>query len=161
MNKLMEVAKTQVPFDINQSMVELKARYIWLTSAILNIVIPIIGIILSSIFIKYYLNGIKLAWTIFYRVILCLISLSLLIYSSKTDNALYELVFGFTYKILSQTGYFSQYFLHNIKVIIVTINILAAITPMFLLLAVCATLALPAVPYMNQDPTDIVLRMHK
>lgn len=163
-NKLMEVAKTGVPPDFKQILIEIKARYIWLASAILNIVIPIISIIFSITTIKSYLKGIKLAWTIIIGVILCLGNLLYLVYSSKTETALYDLVFGFTYRMLIQSKLFSVVFIHHIHTTILTINILAAITPIFLLLAVCATLALPARPLNNdvhRDPMHLVLRMRR
>jgi hypothetical protein len=62
------------------------------------------------------------------------------------ENALHELVFGFTYKTLVRSGLFSNIFLLHVYIIISTINILAAITPILLLLAVCATVGLPGVP---------------
>jgi len=159
--KLVEVAKTAGTPDLNQVLVELKARYTWLASAILNIVIPFIAIILSGNTIKAYLNGVKLAWTVIIGVMLCLGNLGFLLYSAKTETALYDLVFGFTYKMLVQSKLCSEIFLFHIHAIILTINILAAITPILLLLAVCATLALPAVPPNDGDPLDLVFRMRR
>ncbi len=158
--KLMELAKTGVIPDLNHALIEIKARYTWLASVILNIIIPIISIIFSITTIKSYLKGVKLAWTVILGFILCLANLTFLAYSAKTGTALYDLVFGFTYKMLMQTNLFSQVFLLHIHTIILLINILAAITPIFLLLAVCATLALPAITP-DSDPMDLVLRMRR
>ena len=160
-NKLITVAKTGVTSDLSHVLVELKARYIWLASAILNIVIPIISIIFSVNTFRAYLKGVKLAWTVIIGVILCLGNLGFLLYSAKTETALYDLVFEFTYKMLMQSKLFSEAFLLHVHAIILTINILAAITPIFLLLAVCATLALPQVAHNNNDPMDLVLRMRR
>jgi hypothetical protein len=159
--KLMEVAKTAGTPDLNQVLVELKARYTWLASAILNIVIPIIAIIFSVNTVRAYLNGVKLAWTIIIGVMLCVGNLGFLLYSAKTETALYDLVFGFTYKMLVQSKLCSEVFLLHIHAIILTINILAAITPILLLLAVCATLALPEVAPNDNDPMDLVFRMRR
>lgn len=160
-NKLMAVAKTGVTPDLTHVMIEIKARYTWLASAILNIVIPMIAIVFSSTTLKSYLKGFKLAWTVIIGVILCLGNLAFLLYSAKTGTALYDLVYGFTYKILIQSKLFSEVFLYHIHAIILTINVLAAITPIFLLLAVCATLALPALTLNNNDPMDLVFRMRR
>ena len=160
-NKLMEVAKAVAAPDLKQVLIEIKARYIWLASAILNIVIPAIAIIFSITTIKSYLKGIKLTWTIIVGAILCLGNLAFLHYNAQSETALYDLVYGFTYKMLVQSKLFSQIFLLHIHAIILTINILAAITPIFLLLAVCATLALPPLAPENHDPMELVFRMRR
>jgi hypothetical protein len=159
--KLLAAEKTTILFDLSQSMFELKARYIWLASALINIVIPVVAIIFSVLIIIYFLKGIKLAWTVVIGSSLCILNLALLIYSSKMDSALYELVFGFTYNVLLRSNNYSSQFLHNIKTVIIIINILAAITPIFLISALCAILAIPAIHPLNQDPRDIIIRMHK
>jgi hypothetical protein len=160
-NKLIEVAKAGATSDLNQVLIETKARYIWLASAILNIVIPVIAIIFSIATIKSYLKGIKLTWTIIIGAILCLGNLAFLRYNAQAGTALYNLVYGFTYKMLVQSKLFSQVFLLHIHAIILTINILATITPILLLLAVCATLALPPLTAENHDPMELVLRMRR
>jgi hypothetical protein len=160
-DKLIDAAKSGATTDLKHILPEIKARYIWLASAILNIVIPVIAIIFSITTIKSYLKGIKLAWTIIVGVILCLGNLAFLHYNAKTGTALYNLVYGFTYKMLVQSKLFGQSFLLHIHTIISIINILAAITPIFLLLAVCATLALPAPTPTNRDPLELVLRMRR
>jgi hypothetical protein len=160
-NKLIELEKYRMIFNLNNSLIELKARYIWLAAAFLNIVIPIATIIISTLLIIYYLKGKKLIWTFAIGMIFCFSSLAALTYSAHAKTALFELVFGFTYNNLYQSNHYSQDFLSNIKKIIMVINFLAAITPVFLLLAGCAILALPAIPYIIHDPNDIILRMHK
>ena len=161
-NKLIEIEKYQMIFNLNNTLIELKARYIWLAAALLNIVIPIVTIIISTyLLIIYYLKGNKLIWTFFIGIILCFSSLAALTYGANAKNALFELVFGFTYNNLIQSDHYSQKFLLNIKIVLMIINFLAAVTPVFLLLAGCAILSLPAIPYIIHDPNDIILRMHK
>ena len=140
--KLVGVAKSQGPFGLNHVLIEMKSRYTWLASAILSIVIPTIAIIFSIVTIRAYLKGKKLAWTVIVGVILCLGNLAFLRYNFRAGSALYDLVFGFTYNILAQSNLFSQIFLQHIYKIIVTINILAAITPILLLLAVFRNVSL-------------------
>jgi hypothetical protein len=147
--------------SINYVLIETKARYTWLASAILSIVIPLISIIFSVITIRGYLKGVKLAWTVILGVLLCLGNLFFLRYSAHTGAAIYDLVFGFTYKMLVQSKLYSHVFLMHIYAIIFTINILAAVTPIFLLMAVCATLAFPAITPDNHEPLDLVLRMRR
>ena len=147
--------------NLGHVLIETKARYTWLASAILSIVIPLISIIFSIITIKVYLRGVKLAWTVVLGVLLCLGNLFFLKYSAQTGAAIYSLIFGFTFKMLVQSKIYSQVFLLHIYAIIFTINILAAVTPIFLLMAVCATLALPAITSHNNEPLDLVLRMRR
>jgi hypothetical protein len=159
--KLIDAAKSGATSDLKNVLPEIKARYVWLASAILNIVIPVAAIIFSVNTIKSYLRGIKLGWTIIVGAILCLGNLAFLRYNAQAETALYDLVYGFTYKMLVHSTLFSQSFLLHIHAIIITINILAAITPIFLLLAVCATLAVPEPTFENHDPMELVLRMRR
>jgi hypothetical protein len=125
------------------------------------LIIPVISIIFSIMTIKTYLKGLRLAWTVIIGMLLCLGNLGFLLYSAKEETALYDLVFGFTYKMLVHSKLFSDIFLLHIHDVIFTINILAAVTPICLLLAVCATLGLPTVPDNNNDPMDLASRMRR
>jgi hypothetical protein len=62
--------------------------------------------------------------------------------------------------MLMRSEMFSDVFLLHVYIIILIINVLASITPIFLLLAVCATLHLPAGPG-KVDPTQLALRMRR
>ena len=74
-SKLIELDKYNMIFNLNNSLIELKARYIWLATALLNIIIPIVAIIISILLIIYYQKGAKLIWTSIIGIILCFISL--------------------------------------------------------------------------------------
>jgi hypothetical protein len=158
--KLVAVVKVEAATDLLHLLSELKARNVWLASALLNIVIPVVSIIVSISTIRLYVKGSKLAWTVIIGILLCMGNLSYLVYSAKSKNALYEFIFGFTYKMLMRSEMFSDVFLLHVYIIISTINILAAVTPIILLLAVCGTLHLPAVPR-NVDPMQLALRMRR
>lgn len=158
--KLVAVVKANAAPDLQHLLIEQKARYMWLASALLSIVIPVVSIIFSILTIRFYVKEVKLAWTVIIGVLLCTVNLGYLVYSAKSNNAVYELVFEFTYKMLMQSKMFSDLFLLHVYIIILTINILASITPIFLLLAVCATLHLPAAPR-NIDPMELALRMRR
>ena len=160
LNKLMVVVKSGASPDLQHLLIELKARYVWLASALLNIVIPVIAIIFSIMAIRLYATGVNLAWTIIIGVLLCTGNLGYLVYSARIENALYEFVFGFTYKMLIRSQMFSDVFLLHVYAIVTAINIIAAITPILLLLAICGTLHLPEVKG-NVDPMLLILRMRK
>lgn len=158
--KLVTVVKANATPDLPHLLVELKARYVWLASALLNIVIPIVSIIISIITIKLYLKRWQLVWTIVIGAIVCIGNVGYMLYGAQVKNALYELIFGFTYKMLIRSEMFSDVFLLHVYIIILVINILASVTPVILLLAVCATLHLPAVPC-HMDPAYLAKRMRR
>ena len=159
-NKLAPVVKANATLDLPHVLTELKARYMWLASALLNIVIPVMSIIIAILTIKLYLKRWQLAWTIIIGTILCVGNIGYMLYGAQVENALYELVFGFTYKMLIQSEMFSNVFLLHVYIIILIINILASITPIILLLAVCATLRLPTVPC-KLHPDYLAKRMRR
>jgi hypothetical protein len=156
--KILKVLKAEAAADLKYTLIELKARYVWLASALLNIVIPITAIIYSIATIRSYVKGSRLVWTVIIGSLLCIGNLSYLLYSAKIENALYDLIYGFTYEMLTQSTLFSEVFLWRVYAIISSINILAAITPMFLLLAISGTLG--PVPR-HEDPFHLALRLQR
>jgi hypothetical protein len=160
MAKLGAVVKANPTPDLLHLLTELKARYMWLASALLNIIIPVMSIIIAFLTIKMYLKRWQLAWTIVVGTILCVGNIGYMLYGAYVKNALYELIFGFTYKMLIQSEMFSNVFLLHVYVIILIINTLASVTPIILLLAVCATLRLPTVPC-RLHPDYLAKRMRR
>ncbi|MFA5111442.1 MAG: hypothetical protein WC443_08565, partial [Desulfobaccales bacterium] len=69
--KLVAVVKANATPDLPILLIELKARYVWLASALLNIVIPVVAIIFSITTIKLYIKGAKLAWAVIIGLLLC------------------------------------------------------------------------------------------
>lgn len=158
--KLVAVVKAEAAPGLPQLLIELKARYVWLASALLNLVIPVVSIFVAISTIRSNLNGSNLAWTVIIGILLCTGNLGYVVYSAISQNALYELIFGFTYKMLMRSEMFSDVFLLHVYAIISTVNILAAVTPILLLLAVCGTLHLPATTG-NVDPMQLISRMRR
>ena len=158
--KLAPVVKAKATPDLVHLLTELRARYMWLASALLNIVIPVMSMIIAILTIKLYLRQWPLAWTIVIGTILCAGNISYMLYGAHVKNAMYELIFGFTYKMLTRSEMFSNVFLLHVYIIILTINILASVTPIILLLAVCATLRLPTVPC-KLHPDYLAKRMRR
>ena len=158
--KLAPLVKDKATPDLPHLLTELKARYMWLASALLNIVIPVMSMIIAILTIKLYLRRWPLAWTIIIGTILCIGNISYMLYGAQVKNAMYELIFGFTYKMLTRSEMFSNVFLLHVYIIILIINILASVTPIILLLAVCATLRLPTVPC-KLHPDYLAKRMRR
>ena len=134
--KLAPVVKANATPDLPHLLTELKARYMWLASALLNIIIPVMSIIIAILTIKLYLRRWQLAWTIVIGTILSFGNVGYMLYGAQVKNAMYELIFGFTYKMLEKSEMFSPVFLLHVYIIILIINILASVTPIILLLAV-------------------------
>ncbi len=143
---LLAVVKGNATHDLPHQLIELKARYVWLASALLQIVVSVMSIMMSVRVIKLYIRRPQLAWTIVVSTALCIATIGHMLYSARTENAFFELIFGFTYKMLARSEIFSGAFLLHVYIIISILNILASITPIFLLMAVCATLCLPMAP---------------
>jgi hypothetical protein len=158
--KLAPAVKANATPDLPHLLIELKARYTWLASALLNIIIPVMSIIIAIFTIKLYLKRWQLAWTITIGTILCVGNIGYMLYGAQVKNALYELIFGFTYKMLIRSEMFSSVFLLHVYIIILIINILASVTPIILLLAVCATLHLPTAPC-KLHPDYLAKRMRR
>ena len=83
LQKLVAVVKANATPDLPHLLTELKARYVWLASALLNIVIPVVSIIVSIATIRLYIKGSKLAWTVIIGLLLCVGNLSYMVYSAK------------------------------------------------------------------------------
>jgi hypothetical protein len=159
-DKLAPAVKASASPSLPHLLTELKARYIWLASALLNIIIPVMSIAIAISTIKLYLRRWHLAWTVIIGIILSLGNIGYLLYGAHVKNALYELIFGFTYMMLIRSEMFSDVFLLHVYIIILIINILASVTPIILLLAVCATLRLPTAPC-KLHPDYLAKRMRR
>ncbi|MCL4503310.1 MAG: hypothetical protein M1438_15900 [Deltaproteobacteria bacterium] len=158
--KLAPAVKANATPDLPHLLTELKARYMWLASALLNIIIPVMSITIALSTIKLHLRRWQLAWTVIIGTILSLGNIGYLLYGGQVKNALYELIFGFTYQMLIRSEMFSNVFLLHVYIIILIINILASVTPIILLLAICATLRLPTVPC-KLHPDYLAKRMRR
>jgi hypothetical protein len=94
--KLAPGVKANATPDLPHLLTELKARYMWLASALLNIVIPVMSITIAIFTIKLYLKRWQLTWTIIIGTILCVGNVGYMLYGAQVKNAMYELIFGFT-----------------------------------------------------------------
>lgn len=120
---------------------EARGRYAWLAMALLSLVAFVYGAI----------AGCQIIWHSHFRSRLPLITsiatamigigLFGLVYQVYFEGAMYRLIFGFTFNTFSHSGTFDPQFLSNIKIILLTLNILAVIVPAIIVLAASSALA--------------------
>ena len=90
---------------------------------------------------------------------LCLAGLTLLA-TQNEHHVLYRAVYGFTYLTLTQSGIIDGHLLQFARGIVSLINILAAVVPVFAVLAVCSILAPPSKPQ-QVDPNFLATQMRQ
>ncbi|MGH8582489.1 MAG: hypothetical protein ACREWG_06785 [Gammaproteobacteria bacterium] len=124
------------PLSPSEGFKEARARYTWLAAALLAIAVPIIASVVSiKTILRSEIAGRDL------RVIIATGAVLIAGSASYTFGAkgLQEMIYGYTYETLSASARFSGEFLGDIAVILVAINMVAAVVPIIMLLGVCST----------------------
>lgn len=139
--------------EITQTIIidEARARYSWLATALLNLVVPLYAAYVGINTIRRSHTGNRLAMVLGFTLALGGLALASQIISLLTDGALYRLVFGFTYMTLQESRHFDAGFLNNVHTVVSIMNVLAAFVPAIILVAASSTLAPPS----NNDQTDL------
>ena len=124
------------------TLAEYKSRIIWLSSSLLSITAYLVALTWSVFIIRRCcrrINLIKLA-----ALGLPVMTLTLLqIGSADAESPMYNNIFDTTYQSLKVSALITESLLHKIFIIISTINVLAAVIPVFILIAICSTISLP------------------
>jgi hypothetical protein len=136
-----------------------KARYIWLSTVLLNLVMSCYvslncGIILyrnPSRGRLFILGGVGAALSIVGVIFLAGLS---------EENVLYRAVYGFTYQSLARSGYIQDGLLRFTHLAISAINVLAVVAPVIAVLAACSIIAPPA-DSRSITPDFLVRRMRQ
>ncbi|MBX3236124.1 MAG: hypothetical protein KF814_08220 [Nitrospiraceae bacterium] len=128
---------------------EIKARYIWLSTVLLNIIVPLCVSVLCALIIIRAHPARRLRIVLVTGVALCGSGMLLLAIQDET-HVLYRAVFGFTYLTLQGSGMIDPGLLLFAKAVVSFINVLAAITPVVAVLAACSIVA----PPLRQDMVD-------
>ena len=123
------------------TLVELKVRYIWFATILINLVVCVYGASLSGIIIYRSHTKQRLITVTVVAIALILVGMASLIYSSVTGNALFNLIYHFSFSTLQATGIYSQTFLSHVDRLLDLTNTLAVIVPCIALLAGASTLA--------------------
>jgi len=122
---------------------EARARYGWLATALLNLIVPLYAAYVGIATIRHCHSGTRLALVSGLGIVLGGLGLASQIISLETQGALYRLVFGFTFMTLTASHHFDTAFLNNVHNIVSAINVLAALVPAIIIVAASSALAPP------------------
>ncbi len=138
-------ALTSAPGELTGSLIllEARARYIWLATALLNLGVPAYVVVVCGIIIYRSLSGRRLLLVAGVGLTLCAVGFGGLLHGMDTQNAIYRLIYGFTHLGLQQSGRFDTEFLANIDTVVSAINVLAVFGPLFIVLAAASAIASP------------------
>ncbi len=143
---------------IQSKLIEMKVRYIWLATVLINFVVCLYAASLGGIIIYRSHTQKRLMTVTIIGSILIIVGLISLIVSSATGNALYKIIYYFSFSTLQATGLYSQTFLGHVEFLLLAINILAVIVPSIVLLAAASALA-PSPKQTDDDLTHLTTQM--
>lgn len=126
---------------ISSKLTEMKLRYIWFATVLVSLVVFLYATSLGSIIIYRSHTRKRLITVTIIGCVLIIFGLVSLMISSATSNAMYRLIYYFSFSTLQATGLYNQIFLGHVDVLLLFINTLAIIVPCILLLAAASTLA--------------------
>lgn len=138
---------------------EVKARYIWLSTVLLNLVMSCYVSVTCGVILYrnrsperlWILGGIGAALSILGVLFLAALA---------EDDVLYRAVYGFTYQSLVRSGYVHDGLLRFTHLAVSTINVLAVVAPVIAVLAACSIIAPPA-GAQTMTPDFLVRRMRQ
>lgn len=122
-------------------LVEMKTRYMWFATTVVQLVITIYTAALCSIIIYRSHSGKRLITIEVIGSVLIILGLASLIYSAITRNPMFELIYNFSFTALKTTGLYQAPFLSYVDRLLTLANTLAVIVPCLVLLAASSTLA--------------------
>lgn len=149
------------PLDPSQFLVEVKSRYIWLTTVVVALVAGLYALISCGVIIYQAHPRPRLIVVIALGIFLASLGLAFIWVLDET-YALYRAVFSFSYDNLRQAGRqrISEDLLRYAMVVVSIINVQAMVVPVVALLAACSTLASP-VSGVQPDPAFWSLQMRR
>lgn len=147
------------PLDPSQFLVEVKSRYIWLTTVVVALVAGLYALISCGIIIYQAHPRPRLIVVIALGIFFASIGIAY-IWALDETHALYRAVFSFSYDNLRQAGRqrISEDLLRYALVVVSIVNVQAMVVPIVALLAACSTLASP-VSGTQPDPAFWALQM--
>ncbi len=147
------------PLDPSQFLVEVKSRYIWLTTVVVALVAGLYALISCGAIIYHAHPRPRLIIVIALGIVFASIGVAY-IWALDETHALYRAVFSFSYDNLKEAGRqrISEELLRYTMVVVSIVNVQAMVVPVVALLAACSTLALP-VSGAQPDPAFYALQM--
>jgi hypothetical protein len=137
------LAEQSLPVSVSETFIEVRARYIWLASVVLNIAVPVGAGVLCGLIIYRAHSRQRLILVGAIGGLLCLGGALVLLQSIATQGVLYRSVFAFTYLTMEASHRFNPAFLAYVYGLISFINGLAVVVPVIAVLAASSTLAPP------------------
>jgi hypothetical protein len=159
MHRASEASKESL--DPTHFLVEVKSRYIWLTTVVVVLVAGLYALIVCGMIIfQSHLRPRLLVVTVV-GVFFASVGLAF-IWALDDTHALYRAVFSFSYENLRQAGpqRISEQLLRYALVVVSIVNVQAMVVPVVALLAACSTLA-PPMAGPQPDPTFYALQMRR
>lgn len=149
------------PFDPSHFLVEVKSRYIWLTSVVVALVAGIYALILCGTIIYQSHPRPRLLAVTALGIFFALVGVTF-IWSLDETDALYRAVFSFSYDNLRQAGpqRISEDLLRYAMVVVSIVNVQFVVVPVVTLLAACSTLA-PPITGNRPDPEFCAVQMKR
>jgi hypothetical protein len=134
---------------------EYKARILWQCSSLLSIVAYLFAICWSwSILYRCCSSGAQIKKIIAMGSVIVTLTLLQIIHADH-NSAMYNAIFSTTYEALKTSSLYSQSFHYKVFIVINLINFLAALTPVFILVAVCSTISIAE--ELNSDTLDFYI----
>lgn len=145
-------------FNATHFLVEVKSRYIWLTTVVLALVAGLYAFILCAMIIYQCHPRPRLLVVTAVGLVFALGGVAL-IWALDETHTLYRAIFGFSYDNLRQAGpqRIGEHLLRYVMVVVSIVNVQALIVPVVALLAACSTLA-PPLSGLPPDPMGAWLR---
>ena len=120
---------------------EMKVRYTWFATTVVDFTVCLYAAILCSTIIYRSHSGKRLLTIKAIGSVLIILGLISLTYSAMTRNALFELIYHFSFSTLEATSFYKTEFLDRVDRLLILANTLAVIVPCIILLAASSTLA--------------------
>lgn len=159
MHRASEASKESL--DPTHFLVEVKSRYIWLTTVVVALVAGLYALIVCGIIMYQSLPRPQLLVVTAVGIFFASIGLAF-IWSLDDTHALYRAVFSFSYDNLRQAGpqRIGEHLLRYAMVVVSIVNVQAMVVPVVALLAACSTLA-PPMSGAQPDPEFYALQMRR
>ncbi len=124
------------------TIIEYKSRILWLSSSLLSITAYLIALTWSVRIVRRCCRRIHLINLVMVGLAIMILSL-LQIGRADSESAMYNNIFDTTYQALKVSALITESLLQKVFFIISMINVLAAVTPVFILIAICSTISTP------------------
>ncbi len=123
------------------ALIEMKTRYMWFATTVVYLIVCLYAAVLCGTIIYRSHSGRRLFLVNAIGSGLIIFGIIGLTYSAMTQDAMFELIYHFSFATLSATGFYQATFLDRIDLLLSLSNILAVVVPCFVLLAASSTLA--------------------